>query len=455
MRGAAGRGRRVLSGPRPRYRVQRRRTGSVASPRCSSRSAGSRARRTPSSPWRWAPTPSASCSRRRPARSPRRRRATSSSACPPRSSPSACSATRHAQRVVDIAHGARLRAVQLHGRETAADSHWIRQRVRLVIKAFAAGDPQLDQADDYGADAFLVDSATPGSGEVFDWSLAEGAPSNRRIILAGGLTPENVADAIRVVRPWGVDVSTGVETAPGRKDARKMRAFVEAAKAAEPDPPPEQGDATSARSTGWSTSAHDDPRALFAETPPYQVAPPPPTLDDRMNDSAAPVMGDPGATGRFGEFGGLFVPETLVPACQELEAAFREAWADPGFRAELDVCCGTTRAGRRSSPSAPTCLPSWAAGSCSSARTSTTRARTRSTTCSARRCWPGAWARRASSPRPGPASTAWPRPPPRPSWASSASSTWARSTWPARRSTCSACGCSAPRCGRPRRAAAR
>jgi phosphoribosylanthranilate isomerase len=146
------------------------------------------------------------------------------------------------ERVVDIAHRARLRAVQLHGRETAADSHWIRQRVRLIIKAFAAGDPQLDQADDYAADAFLVDSATPGSGEVFDWSLAEGAPSNRRIILAGGLTPGNVADAVRVVRPWGVDVSTGVESAPGRKDARKMRAFIEAARAAEPEPPPEQGD---------------------------------------------------------------------------------------------------------------------------------------------------------------------------------------------------------------------
>jgi tryptophan synthase beta chain len=55
-----------------------------------------------------------------------------------------------------------------------------------------------------------------------------------------------------------------------------------------------------------------------------------------MTDTAAPVMGDPGATGRFGEFGGLFVPETLVPACQELEAAFREAWADPEFRSELD-----------------------------------------------------------------------------------------------------------------------
>lgn len=146
------------------------------------------------------------------------------------------------ERVVDIAHTARLRAVQLHGHETSADSHWIRQRVRLIIKAFAAGDPQLDEADEYAADAFLVDSATPGSGEVFDWSLAEGAPSNRRVILAGGLTADNVADAIRVVRPWGVDVSTGVEAAPGRKDARKIRAFVEAAKGAEPPSPPEQGD---------------------------------------------------------------------------------------------------------------------------------------------------------------------------------------------------------------------
>ena len=146
------------------------------------------------------------------------------------------------QRVVDIAHGSHLRAVQLHGRESSADSHWIHQRVPLVVMAFPAGDPRLDEADDYAADAFLVDSATPGSGEVFDWSLAEGAPQNRRIILAGGLTPENVADAVRVVQPWGVDVSTGVEASPGRKDARKMRAFIEAARAAEPEAPPEQGD---------------------------------------------------------------------------------------------------------------------------------------------------------------------------------------------------------------------
>lgn len=137
-------------------------------------------------------------------------------------------------RVAEIVHRTGLRAAQLHGHETPGDSLWIHQRVPFVVKAFAAGDPALDAADDYGADAILIDSAAPGSGEVFDWSLAEGAPSNRRIILAGGLTPENVADAVRRVRPWGVDVASGVEASPGLKDPRKVRAFVQAARAAEP-----------------------------------------------------------------------------------------------------------------------------------------------------------------------------------------------------------------------------
>jgi phosphoribosylanthranilate isomerase len=139
-----------------------------------------------------------------------------------------------AKRVVDIVNSAGLRAAQLHGRETAEQTMWVRKRVPFVIKGFAAGDPALDRADDFGADAILVDSHAPGSGEVFDWSLAEGAPVNRRVILAGGLTPDNVAEAIDRIRPWGVDVSTGVESAPGHKDARMVREFVSNARAAAP-----------------------------------------------------------------------------------------------------------------------------------------------------------------------------------------------------------------------------
>jgi phosphoribosylanthranilate isomerase len=138
-----------------------------------------------------------------------------------------------AQRVVDIVHQTGLRAAQLHGFESPNESRWIRQRVRTVFKAFPAGDPRLDHADDWGADVVLIDSpAGGGSGEVFDWSLAEGAPSNRRLLLAGGLTPTNVAEAIWRVRPWGVDVASGVEVSPGHKDARKLKAFIDAARLA-------------------------------------------------------------------------------------------------------------------------------------------------------------------------------------------------------------------------------
>ncbi|HEX9993133.1 MAG TPA: phosphoribosylanthranilate isomerase [Acidimicrobiales bacterium] len=138
------------------------------------------------------------------------------------------------QRVVDLVHTAGLRAVQLHGHETPEQARWVRARVPFLIQAFPGGDPALARAADYGADAVLVDSASPGSGEVWDWSLAEGAPSGHRVILAGGLTPGNVAGAVARVRPWGVDVASGVESSPGRKDPVKVRAFVAAARAAEP-----------------------------------------------------------------------------------------------------------------------------------------------------------------------------------------------------------------------------
>ncbi|MHB1987049.1 MAG: phosphoribosylanthranilate isomerase [Acidimicrobiales bacterium] len=140
------------------------------------------------------------------------------------------------QSVVDMVNRGGLKGAQLHGHESREDCGYVAERVPLVIKAFDAGDGRLERAGEYGADIIMLDAPSPGSGKVFDWRLAEGAPRGRRLLLAGGLDATNVAEAIRTVHPWGVDVSSGVESAPGRKDASKMRAFVQAARAAEPEP---------------------------------------------------------------------------------------------------------------------------------------------------------------------------------------------------------------------------
>ncbi|HEX7275889.1 MAG TPA: phosphoribosylanthranilate isomerase [Acidimicrobiales bacterium] len=135
------------------------------------------------------------------------------------------------ERVVAVMNQTGLGGAQLHGRETVEQSMYVRKRVRFLIKAFPAGDPQVSNAAAYGADAIMLDSPRPGSGKVFDWALAE-VPSGIRLMLAGGLTAANVGAAVAQVHPWGVDVATGVEVAPGRKDPRKLRAFVVAARAA-------------------------------------------------------------------------------------------------------------------------------------------------------------------------------------------------------------------------------
>lgn len=137
------------------------------------------------------------------------------------------------QRVVDVVYQAGLRAAQLHGHESPEDVAFVAAKVPLVIKAFAAGSGAIADAGDYRADAILVDAPAPGPGRVFDWRLAERIPTGTRMILGGGLDPDNVAEAIGRIRPWGVDVATGVESA-GRKDPRKVRAFIQAARASAP-----------------------------------------------------------------------------------------------------------------------------------------------------------------------------------------------------------------------------
>jgi phosphoribosylanthranilate isomerase len=140
------------------------------------------------------------------------------------------------ERVIDLVQVAGVRAAQLHGHEPPEVTRAVRARVPFVIQAFPAGSPGLVRAAEHGADVLLIDSANPGSGTVFDWGLVDDAPQDARILLAGGLTPDNVATAIERVAPWGVDVSSGVEREPGRKDPVRLKAFIDAARAAGPEP---------------------------------------------------------------------------------------------------------------------------------------------------------------------------------------------------------------------------
>jgi phosphoribosylanthranilate isomerase len=130
------------------------------------------------------------------------------------------------QRVVEAVRLAGLGAAQLHGHETAEETQWVRARLHTVIKAFRAGERAIARFEEFGADYLLFDGDNPGSGNVFDWRLAEGVADHHRLIVSGGLGPGNVADAVAHLRPAGVDVSSGVESAPGRKDPLLLRDFI-------------------------------------------------------------------------------------------------------------------------------------------------------------------------------------------------------------------------------------
>jgi len=124
--------------------------------------------------------------------------------------------------VAETARDAGLDVVQLHGRETAAD---FPQGVR-VWKAVRIG-ATFDAAmlDEYPVEAVLLDG--PANGVPFNWALAAGA--SKKIIIAGGLDASNVGRAIEQAQPWGVDACSRIESAPGRKDHRKMAEFLKAA----------------------------------------------------------------------------------------------------------------------------------------------------------------------------------------------------------------------------------
>lgn len=127
---------------------------------------------------------------------------------------------------------ARLDVLQLHGRETPEFVRKVREEFGLrIVKSVRVGDGRdLVRLDEYEVDAFLFDTYVPGraggTGKTFDWDLAVPWARRVRLILAGGLTPENVGEAVRRVLPYGVDVASGVEREPGVKDHTKMQRFI-------------------------------------------------------------------------------------------------------------------------------------------------------------------------------------------------------------------------------------
>lgn len=137
------------------------------------------------------------------------------------------------ERVVETANRVGLRAVQLHGSESPADTRWISERVPNVIRAISVDDLSRYELDDFRPARLLIDSPAPGSGKTFEWDKLDALADRYRFILAGGLDPENVRGAVERVRPWGVDVATGVERQPGEKDPTKVMRFIGAARSAE------------------------------------------------------------------------------------------------------------------------------------------------------------------------------------------------------------------------------
>ncbi len=130
-----------------------------------------------------------------------------------------------------------LDAIQLHGDETAELITEIRTNMdtRIIKAVRVASQKEIDEAATLGADDLLLDSFSAaeygGTGQTFDWSLArESSSRNGNIYLAGGLNPENVEEAIRIVCPYAVDVASGVESSPGKKDPQKLEAFIRNAK---------------------------------------------------------------------------------------------------------------------------------------------------------------------------------------------------------------------------------
>ncbi|MBI5561035.1 MAG: phosphoribosylanthranilate isomerase [Deltaproteobacteria bacterium] len=132
------------------------------------------------------------------------------------------------EKINEIIRSAGLGCVQLHGGESPDDCLKIESRIIKAVRIKEGAD--IGKLKGYSPSAFLLDTyregVPGGTGESFNWDIAVLAKEYGRIILSGGLNPENVVSAISKVRPYGVDVSSGVEARPGRKDPRKISEFI-------------------------------------------------------------------------------------------------------------------------------------------------------------------------------------------------------------------------------------
>jgi phosphoribosylanthranilate isomerase len=135
--------------------------------------------------------------------------------------------------ILRIASECRLSVIQLHGDEPASELH--RLKPYKVIKAFRILEKEdLNKTKGYNADAYLFDTKVSdvygGSGKSFDWALLRSTRVPKPYIVSGGLTPQNVKTVIRILSPYGVDVSSCVEKSPGKKDTKLVKRFIHNAK---------------------------------------------------------------------------------------------------------------------------------------------------------------------------------------------------------------------------------
>ena len=135
------------------------------------------------------------------------------------------------QQIIETIHEAGLVGAQLHGQESVQEVAEVASVIKFIVKSVVAGSVDAKNADQFATEMIMVDSANPGSGTNYDLTLLRELPPNVRLILSGGLTVSNVAPSIKTASPWGVDVSSGVESTPGIKDYSKIRDFIANARA--------------------------------------------------------------------------------------------------------------------------------------------------------------------------------------------------------------------------------